>query len=138
MTAEDKLIQSIEHLAKDNPAGMTAISELLNAGGERGVLLWLCSQTAAPCAVDIIEHFSLSAGRVANILKTLEKQGCVERTPDEHDRRVMRIKVTEKGRTRAAEDFRKIEKHWSQLIHKLGEKDAAEMVYLLSRALEKQ
>lgn len=136
MTAEDKMIQSISRLAKENPSGMDAISELLNTGGERGVLFWLCSEKTAPRAVDIIEHFGLTAGRVANILKMLEKQGCVDRVTDEHDRRVMRIHVTEKGRTRAAEDFRKIEEHWTQLIHRLGEEDAAEMVRLLSRVPE--
>lgn len=44
------------------------------ARGEDGLLLWLANRNQRTYSADIANHFSLSTGRVANILKNLEQK----------------------------------------------------------------
>ena len=136
MTAEKQITGEICRLAGHNPAGMIVLSGLLNAGGERGVLLWLCAEPEDVCASDIVDHFGLTAGRVANILRMLEKRGCIERRADAVDHRILRIVVTEEGRTRAAEEMQELTGQWSKIIQRLGRKDSEKLLRLLQRMLE--
>ena len=69
----DKLAADYTRIHIDKARDIAMLANTFNAGGEDGVLLWLHRQDAdSPVyAYDICEHFGLTPGRVANIIKKL-------------------------------------------------------------------
>lgn len=49
-------------------------------------------------AGDIAHAQGISAGSLTTAVTYLEKKGCIERRPDPHDKRIVRLCSTEKGR----------------------------------------
>lgn len=91
--------------------------------GENRILLWLWQQEK-PCAADVIEYFGLSAGRVSNILKSLEGKGCLTREQSTEDRRISYIVLTEKGQAQAEAIYENLHVVFQQFFTTIGEKDA--------------
>lgn len=80
----------------------TALSGLNIYRGQPEILEYLtqhgdCSQR------ELAEHFGVTPASIATSLKRMSKAGFIERTADEADRRINRIKLTESGeKTRKA------------------------------------
>lgn len=91
--------------------------------GENRILLWLWQQEK-PCAADVIEYFGLSAGRVSNILKSLEGKGYLLRERSSSDHRISYIVLTEKGQAQAEDIYENLHVVFHQFFAKIGEKDA--------------
>lgn len=109
------------HIEKSKELGQLA--EGFIGRSENRILLWL-SRQEAPCAVDVMEYFGLSAGRVSNILKVLEKKGYIERSREAEDHRRVIIVVTEKG-MRCAEGLdENLHNVFREFFRVLGEEDA--------------
>ena len=101
---------------------------------ETRILLWL-SQQETPCAVDVIGYFGLSAGRVSNILKVLEKKGYIERNRVMPDLRRMQITVTESGRQCAEDINEELHKVFEDLFRALGDEDTKKFLSFEYRLL---
>ena len=78
MRAED-YAEKLNKLDIEHPQALKRLRMALASGGEEGVLRWLDQRRQDTYAVDIIEHFGLTAGRVANIMKKLEERGYITR-----------------------------------------------------------
>lgn len=114
---------------------LAQIANALCANGETGVLLWLSQQEKAVYATDIIEHFGLSPGRVANILKRLEQQQLIERQADADDQRRLHISLTEKGISCANAFYDQMNSCHAHMLEALGQEDAAEGMRILRRVI---
>ena len=91
--------------------------------GENRVLLWLWQQEQ-PCAADVIQYFGLSAGRVSNLLKALEKKGFLFREKSAGDRRISYIVLTEEGQEQARRIYEDLHLVFQEFFQIIGEKDA--------------
>ena len=97
---------------------------MINTRGEDAVLIWASRQEGPVYAMDIISCFDLSAGRVANILKQMEKRGYITRTPDADDLRRSHILLTDEGKQAAAVKYEQMISGHQKLLKVFGESDA--------------
>jgi MarR family transcriptional regulator, organic hydroperoxide resistance regulator len=82
---------------------------------------------------ELAEALHLSHPRVSMILNALEKSGAVERRPDESDRRVVRIYVTDEGRSREGHQRAVLGKYVERTLGVLSEADRLELERLLNQ-----
>ena len=76
-------------------------------GGRSGsapILRLLSSRGGQLAQRELMESFELKAGSLSEVLSKLERQGLIERTRDEQDRRQLIVRLTELGSTKAAEE----------------------------------
>lgn len=99
------------------------VTENFVSRGENRILLWLWQQEC-PCAADVIDYFGLSAGRVSNILKSLEGKGYLLRERSDSDRRISYIRLTEKGQAQAKEIYENLHMVFQTFFSAIGQTDA--------------
>lgn len=105
----------------DHAKQLTQIANALSSSGESGVLLWLNQQEEDVFATDIIDHFGLTPGRVANIMKKLEDKGYVFRQHPNDDLRRSYIRLTETGRDFAEKLYQQMSENNENIINAYGE-----------------
>lgn len=74
--------------------------------GESGVLLYLYHISRPLFPGELTEKLGLTTGRIANILRSLEAGGLVQRIPDGQDKRRVQVSLTEEGERVAREKNR--------------------------------
>jgi len=131
----ENLAAELDQLHIDHTQAFSRIAGVLAQNGESGVLIWLSRRNAETYATDIIEHFGLTPGRVANIVKRLETRGDIRRLQDREDLRRVRIYLTDQGTARAGTLFEEMHEAHARLLRELGESQAREMLLLLRRYL---
>lgn len=131
----DRLANEFSQMHIDYAKLLTQIASALSTNGEMGVLLWLNQQEEDIYATDIIEHFGLTPGRVANILKKLEQRQLIDRRQDVEDQRRFRIFLTEKGISLANELYEQMNNSHARMFAALGQEDALEGVRILQRII---
>lgn len=131
----DRLAIELSQMHIDYAKLLTQIADSMSINGEMGVLLWLKQQKKATYATDISEHFGLTPGRVANILKKLEQRELIARREDDGDQRKFRIYLTKKGISRANELYNEMNKGHSRVLAALGQTDASEGLRILKRII---
>ena len=112
--------------------------------GEDSLLLWLCRQDAAVFPTDIMHHFRLSSGRVANILKkkkkkglrSTQKKGLITRCQYGDDLRRNCIRITDEGRAYASACREKILESQTAVLEGLSEKEAGNLAETFRRILQ--
>ncbi len=106
-------------------------------GGQNGphhgevVTLALLSRSEGMSQRELAEVLNLSAPRVSMILDSLEKSGGVVRRPDETDRRMTRIFLTQEGRQRFKKQKDALEVYVNSTVGALSEGDRRELARLL-------
>lgn len=135
----DRLANELSQMHIDYAKLLVQIGNSLYANGETGVLLWLNQQlnqlNKEAYATDIIEHFGLTPGRVANIIKKLEQRQLIYRQEDIEDQRKFRIILTKKGIAYANDLYRQMNECHAQVLAALGQSDAAEGLRILKRII---
>jgi len=131
----NRLAEKLSQMHIDDAKLLTQIANALSANGEMGVLLWLNQQEEDIYAIDIIEHFGLTPGRVANILKKLEQRQLIGRQQDVEDQRKFRIFLTEKGISRANALYEQMNDSHTRILAALGHEDALEGMRILQRII---
>ena len=119
----------------ENARGLTKLSYQFVSSGESGVLLWLREQKDEIFAVDIIDHFGLTPGRVANIVKKLEERGFIERQHSFQDLRKYCIRLTESGRNQAEKLYAEMTQIHQQFIEILGEEESLHALSIMNKIL---
>ena len=127
--------EKLNRMDIDHPLAVKRLRNMLASGGEDGVLRWLDQRSRDTYAVDIIEHFGLTAGRVANIAKKLEERGYIKRVTDSDDQRRARIFLTEEGHQKAVELHRELNQRNEYIISRLGN-SAESFMRSLDRMIE--
>ena len=131
----DELIEEACSIHMTRAKELGQLAEGFLGRTEIRVLLWLSIQEEA-YATDIMEYFGLSAGRVSNLLKTLEGKGYLQRKRITDDRRRMKIELTQKGKTCAEALDENLHKVFASFFNVLGEEDARRFVSFELRVLD--
>ena len=116
-----KIVHEMNQIHIDHAKQLTQIANALSSSGESGVLLWLNQQEEDVFATDIIDHFGLTPGRVANIMKKLEDKGYVFRQHPNDDLRRSYIRLTETGRDFAEKLYQQMSENNENIINAFGE-----------------
>ena len=116
-----KTVHEMNQIHIDHAKQLTQIANALSSSGESGVLLWLNQQEEDVFATDIIDHFGLTPGRVANIMKKLEDKGYVFRQHPNDDLRRSYIRLTESGRVFAEKLYHQMSENNENIINAFGE-----------------
>jgi MarR family transcriptional regulator, organic hydroperoxide resistance regulator len=90
----------------------------LNLTGPQGMLLGTLAHNGEMKISDLSEKLGLSNSTVSGVLDRLEKQGLVERTRSEEDRRVVHVNLTPEFRKNAEQRFKDVERNFEEVVSK--------------------
>lgn len=96
--------------------------------GEMGTLLFLVKAHDHSSAGDIADRICLTSGRMASVLKSLERKELIIKKKDEDDKRKTIVSSTKKGQDLVHEHSQKVYEHIHNLLRFLGEEDAKNFV----------
>ncbi len=107
--------------------------------GEQGLLAMLVMNLdgtrKALKVTELGNLLQITPAGVTHLLNPLEETGHIERLQDPHDRRIVRVGLTDKG-ARAAEVLMKaVQEELAGLVHHLGEEDSETLIRLLTKAV---
>lgn len=125
----------LNRLHIDHAKLLSKVADALSSNGETGVMLWLNQQDGEVFAVDIIEHFGLTPGRVANIVKKLEEKGYIQRRQSYEDLRKSYIRLTDSGSLYTNDLYKRMNANHLQIIKALGEEDTAHAMRILQKII---
>jgi len=108
----------------------------ISAKGEDGVILWLSLREQDTYPTDITQHFRLTSGRVANILKRMEEKHWILRCPDQTDQRRSSISLTEDGRAYAERYYEEMVRQHLAVVEVIGERESIQLVELMKHMLQ--
>jgi len=87
-----------------------------------------------PCKMkELADALSMTKANVTHLIDTLEKKGFVKRTPDESDRRVIQLCVTQHGER----VYNELIEELSKLVEKVASKLNPDDSMLISKGFEK-
>lgn len=115
---------------------MSRVQRSLSANGEDGFLLWLDRRKERTCSSDISRHFHLTTGRVANVLRALEKKGFISRCQDPEDLRRVYVEITDRGRSYAQDCYQNMLQNHQSMLEAVGEADAVHLVEVMGHLLK--
>ena len=100
--------------------------------GESGMLLYLYHVGRPMFPGELTEKMGLTTGRIATILKVLEKSEMVVRTPDPLDKRRVLVELTPQGEVAAREQHAKALRFHTFLIEQLDADEASRFMETLT------
>ncbi len=115
---------------------LSQLTEFLNASGEYSILYLMYHEPDPHSAGEFAERLDLSPGRVANVLKALEKKGLIERKKDPSDGRRTMVTLTQKGREYICQTYTQAIDVYHSLIEEIGEHDTREFLRITKKLLE--
>lgn len=128
-TLAGELIEAFDRKKKELPH--EEVSAAMR--GEMAVLRLLEDEARALTAGEISRMLRMTTSRIAAVLGTLEKKGLIVRSPDERDKRRIRVSLTQKGRALCRAKRQKLVHDVCFALSQLGEHDAREFVRLMKR-----
>ncbi|MBP3900375.1 MAG: MarR family transcriptional regulator [Blautia sp.] len=115
---------------------LSQLTEFLNASGEYSILYLMYHEPDPHSAGEFAERLDLSPGRVANVLKALEKKDLIERKKDPSDGRRTMVTLTQKGREYICQTYTQAIDVYHNLIEEIGEHDTREFLRITKKLLE--
>ena len=94
MNADDKcfsMLQELSHICRFR----------FQSKGSQGRILQILLSDGPMTQRDLTRCLDIQPGSVSEVLGKLQKNGLIERTEDDHDRRTVMVSLTEKGREKA-------------------------------------
>lgn len=101
---------------------------------EHGILrrlMWSDPGGQGVTVTKLSEGLRVSAPYVTQTVNGLEEKGLVERTTDPEDRRLVRIRVTPRGREALRQASAEFAAHFAGLVEHLGEEESRKLTQLL-------
>ena len=126
-----KLGETLWTMHLENMRVLEAIVERSRTRGESGVLLYLYHVGRPMFPGELTEKLGLTTGRIANILKVLERSGQVVRTPDPLDKRRVQVALTPKGESLARRQNADAVVFHARLMSRLNEAEASQCMDML-------
>lgn len=114
---------------------MNRVLSEVSAKGEDGIVLWLYSRHQETSPTDIVRHFSLSTGRVTNILRSLEKKQLLFRLHSPEDQRRVCVYLTDKGKNFAKETYTRMVERHAKLIELLGTEETVKFMNIMEHIM---
>ena len=131
MTDKDNLPEKLYGVLAELLNRKSNIAILDSIRGEYGVLNCLYSAEEGLPAGDLCRRLHVVPGRMADILKQLEKKQLITRTKDDKDRRMVISRITDAGRKLIDKRRAEIHEEYKGMFDKLGEQDTRELIRLL-------
>jgi len=85
---------------------------------------------------EISNLLQITPAGVTHLINPLEATGTIERLQDPHDRRIVRIGLTDKGTQVAEALISEVQEQLIGLVNHLGEEDSKTLIRLMSQAIE--
>lgn len=104
--------------------------------GESGVLMYLYHIGHPMYPGELTEKLRLTTGRIANILRALEAEGLIVRTPDADDKRRVQVKLTPRGEALAKAQSREAMAFHARVISRLTSDEAKQFKDMLIRVVK--
>lgn len=102
-----------------------------NTRGESGMLLYLYHVGRPMFPGELTEKLGLTTGRIANILKVLEKSDLIVRTPDGMDKRRVLVALTPRGEAVARKQNQEAIKYHAHLLSQLSDDESRQFLNML-------
>ena len=103
--------------------------------GEIGILVYLHFKGDSVTSGDLSESLSVSTGRVATALKSLEKKEFIIRRTDPSDKRRVNVLITEAGRKLVLDKHQHGIERMTKALQKLDEEEVIEFVRLVKKIM---
>lgn len=132
MIDDRKADEMLMLIGKTMRRGIARKIESGTALGE-GAMIGFLANCGQATAGEIAEFLGVGSGRVANLLKTTEKKGLVERRRHESDGRKLCVTLTEAGKACAESTTNKMKRNILGIAETLGEEDFDELLRLLKK-----
>ena len=143
MTNKDQLnlTQELFQLMKQFPRPklkQSSIDGLTRSEYELLVMLVMSTKDGkgAFTVTEISNLLQVTPAGVTHLINPLEEAGYIERLPDPHDRRIVRIGLTEKGTQTAETLISEVRENLIGLVNHLGEEDSKTLIRLMSKSIE--
>lgn len=105
----------------------------ISGQGEDGVLTYLLKYNNKALSGELADKLRITSGRMANILKVLEKKNYIQREILPDDKRKVLVLLTEKGQEYIEKKYRTVMEQHELFLEQLGEDDAKEYIRLLKK-----
>ena len=135
-TDYNELARQLYSLQFGKLKGCVLFTDLTAGHGEEGVLLQLYFDGREETAGDLARKLVLTSGRIANILRQLEKKKYIVRTIGTDDRRKVLVSLTESGRRHIDKVYSRSLARSAGMLDLLGEEDAHDLLRLFSPIAE--
>lgn len=135
------LIKSIKKVMQSMKRSMDQEFKGINMTGPQGMLIGILMHFDKMKISDLSEKLQLSNSTVSGIIDRLEKQGLVERTRSNEDRRVVYVTVTPEFRKNAQEHFKRIEIKYEEMMNEATPEEVEAIrkgLRTLEKVLERQ
>lgn len=101
--------------------------------GEIGVLGYLVSHGGSAAPSDLAEAQNVTASRIANTLKALQKKGYIVRDINPQDRRGVIVSITDEGRAFGEASYQKAVANTEMLLSALSQEEQLELARLAEK-----
>ena len=115
---------------------MRTLEQILNRSctrGESGVLMYLYHISHPMYPGELTEKLGLTTGRIANILRALESDGLIVRTPDVEDKRRVQVRLTPRGEAMAQAQYREAMAFHTRVTARLTPEETRQLLDMLVR-----
>lgn len=113
----------------------------MNLTGPQGMMMGILSHDGEMKISDLSEKIGLSNSTVSGIIDRLEKQGLVERTRSNEDRRVVYVNISDEFKKNSKTNFCKMEKTFEDLMKKATDEEISTILKgldTLEKLMDKQ
>ena len=128
-----KLGEAVWTIHLDHMRVLDQIVEKSRTRGENGALLYLYHMGRPMYPGELTEKLCLTTGRIANILRVLEAEELIVRTPDALDKRRVRVALTPAGEVRAKQLNDAAVTFHASLMAQLTPEEAQQFLDMLKR-----
>lgn len=96
--------------------------------GEMKILSYICAEGGEFLPGQLASSLEMTGGRIAGILRSLEKKGYITRRTDELDRRRVLVSITESGREYIVNRSRALESRLDMLVNAMGKENTERFI----------
>lgn len=131
---ERKLSESADIVGMFCRLNMNTKRELPIRTSEMGVLIFITKNNESVTPLEISNFFGISKPSVSAIIKSLVKEGYLEKRPSKTDGRSYYLYITKKGKALVNKTFNEYIKIIQLLDEKMKSEDFKEMIRLIDKA----
>ena len=114
---------------------ISAFLDRASAFGQDRILIYLYKENDHILVGDLTNELQMSTGRIANILKELERKGYILRIQQREDKRKYEVCLTKSGENYGRELYADMVANHRALMEQLGETDGEQLLKLSEKVL---
>lgn len=115
---------------------ISAFLDKASAVGQDRILIYLYKENDHILVGDLTNELQMSTGRIANILKELERKGYILRIQQREDKRKYEVCLTKSGKNYSRELYADMIASHKALMEQLGEADGEQFLRLSEKVLQ--